>query len=64
MQQKGALGFLRKLKMFLVALHFLSHVNSASHQSSAYIKETHESMEDRLLPELNLDEIGGNVVRQ
>jgi hypothetical protein len=63
MHKCATLGFLRDLKKFLVALHILSRFNSGSHQSSAYIRETHETMEDRLSPALNLNEIGKNFVR-
>ena len=53
-QQEGALGFLRELKKFLVALNFFSSVNSDSRKSSPCVVETHVFMEDRLRSILDL----------
>jgi hypothetical protein len=53
-QQEGALGFLREMKKFLVALDFFSRVNSDSRKSSPCVVETHVFMKDRLRSILHL----------
>ncbi len=53
-QQEGALGFLRDMKKFIVALDFFSSINSDSRESSPCVVETHVFMEDRLRSILHL----------